>query len=471
MTSIFRDLVRKALVYGLGSSLNSLASFLLIPFFIHRLTSAEYGRFALAEMMINLMYILLGLGMNVALLSRYQRLEPDERTRLIGSVFALLLITTLGIEGVYLACVWLFGDRVFPSLGHEPLLLVAAITSVEVVWLLFGTVFRAQGAAWRFITGSAVQVMVSLVATIVLIVTRGYREEGILYGRLIGDGALVLFLSPQLVRYRPRLQLGPALALLRIGLPLIPATFGSTWVLMSPRYLIDWFGGNGDVGVFAMSTKIASVMSVGFVQPFATAWIVALFKVHERPDARRIYARTLTYYILVGAAMSLALGLAAPTIVHVLDRNTFPLSVHIIAAMALCYVMSGLMHPLILGPYLKERTTAVLPPFLLSTVLIVAIGIPATQLWGAFGTSLALIAVYLVQSVTLGWVSHRLYPVGYEWGRIAKVIAAAAVAFAAARLAGWAAPAMFLALLVGLLAVLRFPHPDELDALRSWRRA
>ena len=65
MKSVFRDLLAKGLTYGLGSSLNSLASFLLIPFFIHRLNAAEYGRFALAEMLINLLGILLGLGMNV----------------------------------------------------------------------------------------------------------------------------------------------------------------------------------------------------------------------------------------------------------------------------------------------------------------------------------------------------------------------------------------------------------------------
>ena len=143
------------------------------------------------------------------MLSRYHRLDAGERIRLIGGVFSLLLCTTVGIEGVYLASMWLWGGRILPGVGHESLLLVSAITSVEAIWLLFGTVFRAEGAAWAFIAGSSVQVVVGLVSTIVLIVGRGYRDEGILYGRLIGDLALVLFLLPQLLRYRPRLISDP----------------------------------------------------------------------------------------------------------------------------------------------------------------------------------------------------------------------------------------------------------------------
>ena len=225
--------------------------------------------------------------------------------------------------------------------------------------------------------------------------------------------------------------------------------------------------------MFAMSTKIASLLSFAFVQPFATAWVVALFKIHERADAKRIYARTLTYYVLVGTMLSLALGLAAPQLVHVLGRDSFPLSVGIITAMALCYVMSGLMHPLILGPYLQERTTAVLPPFVLSTVLIIGLGIPFTYLWGAAGTTLALLVVYVVQSAALGWISQRLYPIAYEWRRIAKLVVAAAIAFATAHVvfrdvtgsAGWLAPALYVALLLGLLSMLRFPERDEVQAL------
>ena len=71
MKSALRELTSKGLVYGLGASFNGLVSFLLIPFFTGRLSATEYGRYAIAEMVLNLILVLLGLGMNVAILARY----------------------------------------------------------------------------------------------------------------------------------------------------------------------------------------------------------------------------------------------------------------------------------------------------------------------------------------------------------------------------------------------------------------
>ena len=62
MKSAIQDLAAKGLIYGLGASFNGLVSFLLIPFFTHRLTAGEYGRYALAEMVLNLLLVLLGMG-------------------------------------------------------------------------------------------------------------------------------------------------------------------------------------------------------------------------------------------------------------------------------------------------------------------------------------------------------------------------------------------------------------------------
>src|SRR5437762_7802400 len=155
----------------------------------------------------------------------------------------------------------------------------------------------------------------------------GYRDEGILVGRLLGDATLFgAVLLPQLGRYRLTGQLAPARDLLRIGVPLIPATFASMWVLNAPRYFLQWYGSVADVGVFAMSSRMAGVIQLLYIQPFAMAWMVSLFTIFKRPDAPRIYARVLTYYVLLGATLALTVGLLAQVLVPMFARQRFPLS-------------------------------------------------------------------------------------------------------------------------------------------------
>lgn len=475
MKTVIRDLVGKSVIYGLGSSLNGLAGFVLIPFFMKRLTAVEYGRYALAEMLLNLLVVLLGMGMNVALLSRWPRVEAADRREFVGSLFSLMLITTLGIELLFSLLMLAAGHLLMPGVGRELFLLVSVVSALETIWLLFATLYRAEGAAWRFISASLIQVCGGLVATVVMIVKLGMREEGILYGRLTGDCLVLLFLLPHIVRYHPRLSLKPARDLLKIGLPLVPATFASIWVSMSPRYFVEWFGSTADVGMFAMSSKIAGLMSIGFVQPFAMAWMVAIFKIYQRPDAQRIYARILTYYLLVGGVLALSLGIAAPQIAALLGKKSFPLSPEVITLMALAYVASGLMYPINIGPYVKESTRRVLPVFALATGGSLVFGCMFTLWWGVRGAAIALLSVYAVQNMLLSKVSNALYPFELEWRRIVKTTIALSGGYTVAAILlpslgsrhAWL-PSVFFPVVVAVwLIVLGFFDQSEVQAFKS----
>src|SRR2546425_68252 len=250
MRSALREIAGKGVVYGLGASFNGVVGFILIPFFTHRLTAAEYGRFAIAEMVLNLILVLLGLGMNVAILARYPSVPPEERRAFFGGVLSFMLVAIVVLEAVFLTLALQWGTVIASVLDMRMFFLVAAISAIETVWLVFATQYRAEGRAWAYIGASAFQASVGLVATIYLISRLGYREDGILIGRLIGNAALLaIVLLPQIVRYPLGNGFATGKDLLRIGLPLIPATFSTMWVMTSPRHFIEWFRSISDVGV------------------------------------------------------------------------------------------------------------------------------------------------------------------------------------------------------------------------------
>ena len=103
MKAVLQELASKGAIYGLGASFNSLVGFLLIPFFTKQLTATEYGRYAIAEMVLNLSLALLGLGMNVAILARYPSIPPEHRDRFFGSILSFMLLWTLFFEMLFLA--------------------------------------------------------------------------------------------------------------------------------------------------------------------------------------------------------------------------------------------------------------------------------------------------------------------------------------------------------------------------------
>src|SRR5213593_3046804 len=114
MKSALGELTSKGLVYGLGASFNGLVSFILIPFFTNRLSATEYGRYAIAEMVLNLILVLLALGMNVAILARYPSLAPQDRDKFFGSVLSFMLLWIITFEAAFLGLARLFGGTAVP---------------------------------------------------------------------------------------------------------------------------------------------------------------------------------------------------------------------------------------------------------------------------------------------------------------------------------------------------------------------
>jgi O-antigen/teichoic acid export membrane protein len=405
--------------------------------------------------------------MNVAILARYPKLSDEERRPFLSSVLGLLLVTTLGAEALFLLIASLFGRLILSELTLESYLLVMGISAAETMWLFFATVYRAEGAAWQYITASAFQSCVSLVLTLVLIARLGCRENGLLYGRLIADAGLMLLLARKWVRYRPSFRLGPAIALSKVGLPMVPATFASMWVTMSPRFFLERFGTTADVGQFAIDSKLAGVVSLVFVQPFAMAWMAILPRIAHRDDAKRAYGRVITLYVLAGGTVALAMAWGAPLLAQILGRDNFTISPSVILLLSFATVAMGLMYPVNIGPYVREQTTRMMPVFVASMALSLPAGWIFVRAWGVTGAALELLLVYLIQGLVLGYVSQRMYPVTIEWSRIARVLVVLVASHALTHsLVGaalpWWGPPLQLALLVGGTALTRVISVEEL---------
>jgi O-antigen/teichoic acid export membrane protein len=478
MKSTITLLATDSLIYGVGSALNGLAGFVLLPVLIKALSAQEYGRYALAEMFLNLFLVVVGMGQTTVFPGQYFGTPEDQRPRLVGGVLALLLLLSMALALMFIAALTLVGGRLAPELPRQFYWLIAMIAVLEALWGVCATLLRIQNHRWRFITVSVVQFLGSLTTTIILITFWRKREEAILYGRLFADLLLILLLLPGVWSCLFDINWRGASRTAKLGLPLIPATLATVWVAMSPRFFLEQFSDARAIGIYAMSTKVSGLAALFFVQPFAMAWTVLLFKVQHQPFPQRIYARILTYYWVVGLTLALSIGIAAPYLVSLLRGEHFPLSDTVILLTALATIVSGLMYPVNVGIYLRNQTAQVLPTFLTCAASILVVGSILASRWGGEGAALSLLIVYLLQAFMLGRLNRRLYPISWEWTRIAKATAALLAAYFLVRqirLAheAWSAgvmPLIFLLVAAGALGLLRFFDVSEIGVLRNMIR-
>ncbi len=205
------------------------------------------------------------------------------------------------------------------------------------------------------------------------------------------------------------------------------------WAMdLSDRYILRLFRGLGEVAVYGVGYKFGMVLQVAVVWPFQLAWPAFSFAISRQPGHRETYARTLTYLTAVSVFALLVLSLGAraalPTLVGEAFRDAYP----VIPVVALAYAFNGVQYCVSPGVHLAGRTKYLSGLALLAAVANVGLNLVLIPRFGMMGAAWSTALAFLFLALTTAAVSQRVYPIRYEYGRLAKVIVAGVLVYAAA---------------------------------------
>jgi O-antigen/teichoic acid export membrane protein len=150
----------------------------------------------------------------------------------------------------------------------------------------------------------------------------------------------------------------------------------------------------------------------------------------------------------------------------------------IVPVILLGYVFSGMYAVVTAGLYIQKKTSVL--PWIAGAgaVVNVAVCMFAVRHWARVGVAWATPIAYGLMAVLGAWQAEQVYPVPYEWGRLARLALIVGAIFAADRwlgMQGWgssqpAAWGIKFALLLAfplVLWVTRFVRPTEIQTLKS----
>ena len=113
--ALIGKLASQGAIFGFGAALNSIAGVILIPFYMRYLSASEYGVFALFELVLLVLFVFFGMGLNITLLSRWHKIAEADKSRLAGSLVSCAIISIF-TSGVLIT---VFAAYMFPSLRWQ----------------------------------------------------------------------------------------------------------------------------------------------------------------------------------------------------------------------------------------------------------------------------------------------------------------------------------------------------------------
>jgi O-antigen/teichoic acid export membrane protein len=414
-------------IYLLFWFLQVLVAALATPVATRLLGPGEYGTFAAANAVMQVLFVLGGCGLQVAVQKYFEDRGPDAARRLLTlSIVAAVGITALAhVTGPLWSEPLGFGDYE----GAVRLAVLWAGSSAVTAALL--AMLRSQDRLLAFSCVSLLQSVVAEVLSLLLLVVLEPTGEAFVLGRLVAQVAAVA-LGIALTRLR-RLRVADlplAKGALVFGLPLVPAMLGSFVLGAADRFLIQEQLGQVAVAQYSVAYNIAALPML-VLSVLNSVWLPRFFAVGTGADGDAVVtaSRDALYRLL--APVMVGLSVAAPLVLRLWappeyrpDELLLVTAVVIVSAVPYTAGLSATRTLLA-----ASRTRMIAGSALVASVVNVLLNLWWIPVWGILGAALATAVAYSVQHLML-LLPTRGRPRSSTYTGLAQTLAGVALALA-----------------------------------------
>ena len=448
------------LIYGLGGIVSRILAVLLLPLYTSYLRGGGFGKIETVTAFTTVLVIVLRFGISTAFFRFYFDSKDDAyRTLVVRTSFWFTM--TMATAGLVLGCIFASELALWLRLGDDPWLVRAAFVGLwaQMNYEQLTSLFRVEERAVAFVAASLANVLITIGATLVLVVGLHKGPTGAIVGNFLGTLAVYF---PLLIYRRYQLGLEFSRELLRqmnkFGIPLVPSALALWVVNFVDRFFLAVFKGQVEVGVYSVAVRISSVI-VFIMIAFRLAWPAFAYSIEDEQEAKRTYAFVLTYLLFLCSWISLALGLLAPWLVRLLaPKPEFARASEAVALLAFASTLYAGYTVIAIGIGRARKTQ--LNWIVTGTAAVVNIGLNFALIppFGMIGAAVSTAVAYFVLFLGMTWNAQRVWPVAYQWRRVVT----AGLAAVALVVAGKLLDVPLVAALVLIAAYPRRPAPARL---------
>jgi O-antigen/teichoic acid export membrane protein len=474
-----KRLLATGAAYQFGDIVAKGIALVTIPLYTRYVSPAGYGAAATLLTAVILASVFLRVGVGEAFIRFYFDDSDVARRERIARTATATVAWTSTVAAVI--AVVFSGALSRLILGfHDPLLIDCAIvglwafTNLEMAYAQL----RVDERARAYIYASGANVGMTVAFTVTLVVFAGEGARGLLLGNFGASALVVLGLWFILRRrFSLRIRMGDLRAMLRFGLPTVPADASVYALQVADRFYLYRGYSHAAAGDYSVALQFATVVFV-VVRGFQYAWPPLAYSIESDAEAAKLYSLVTTYFLLATGVVVAAVALLGRWIVRLLAAPHYFGAHAALPWLALGWTLYGLYQVMIVITGRARVTARNLPAAAVGLAVNVALLLLLVPHGGAglgiAGAGIALCGAYVAMLAVMHLLTRNLFDVGFQWRRLAQLTAIlAAVAVTGELLlprngvAGLALRVLWLALVPALLLLTRFFGPEERAQARA----
>jgi O-antigen/teichoic acid export membrane protein len=407
-------------VYGLGGLISRILAVLLLPLYTSYLGPTGFGKIETVVAFTTVLVILLRMGISSAFF-RFYFDSKDEQHRTLVVRTSFWFTITMATAG--LVAGWALADPLAHALrlGDDPWLVRAAFVGLwaQMNYEQLTSLFRVEERSTAFVVASVANVLITVGATVLLVVVLDKGPTGAVVGNFIGTLTVYVVLLGYR-RYQLGLQFSRDLLrqMNRFGMPLVPSALALWAINFIDRIFIAHYKDQAEVGVYSVAVRIASAV-VFLMIAFRLAWPAFAYSIEDDREAKRTYSYVLTYLLFVCCWVSVALGVLAPWLVDLLaPKPAFQRAADAVALLSFAATAYAGYTVVAIGIGRARQTQFNWIVTGIAALINVVLNVILIPPYGMIGAAIATVAAYVALFVLMVLNSQRVYPVAYQWRRV-----------------------------------------------------
>ncbi len=435
MIDKLKSLSKDTLIYGSSTIIGRFLNFFLIPFYTHKFLPAEYGIVAILYSYIAILNVFFSIGLESGYMKFASTLETGTKKQNFSNPYIIVFLNSLFLS----ALIFIFSSQLTEIFQIENK--YSYLIRYSALILLFDTIIlipfaylRLHNKAKTFAGIKTVNIVINVILNFILISYLNFGIEAVFISNLISSVITFIFLLPVLkVNFDLSFSRDLVSELLRFSIPYIPAGIAANLVQIIDRPILKYLTDDKTVGIYQANYKLGIFMML-VVSMFEFAWRPFFLNNAKDPDAKNIFSKVLTLFVLLSSFFFLIISVFIGDIVKIdlpfgynLIGKGYWAGLSIVPVVLFAYLLNGMYVNFMAGIYI-EKKTKYLPLITglgaVSNIIANFILIPKLSYMGA---AIATLISYLIMMLGIYYVSNKYYKVNYEYKKIGLIFLSLAI--------------------------------------------
>ncbi|APZ95001.1 oligosaccharide flippase family protein [Fuerstiella marisgermanici] len=425
-----RDLLKHSSIYMIGQILTRMASVLLLPFYTHVLSPADYGITAILDLTAAILSTFIAGGM-VSAVTRHHFDGDDEkhhdRVWWTGLTMVATVCTIISLT-MYMGRQVLADVTLGPEVANGAWFYTLSILTLwfTVIGMIIDAYLRALKWSGVFVAISLGRLLFNVGINVYMLVVLKLGVEGLLIGNLTATIVHTAVLGMVFIKSRGRYVLDKVIGqqMFHFAAPLVFTAIASMAMHEADRYFLRIWESMDEVGIYSLAHKIGFAVNTLCLLPFISIWHVAIYDIERMPNASEVFAKFFGWFTSGMGILLLGAALTVHPVLPWLTPDAYGEAIDLISVVLLGFFVFGLSFMFEVPSLLTRKTRLMLPGSVAGLVVNVAANMALIPIMGSWGAAWAGVLTYLVYSFCILFACRTVMKIEYPWLKSAATSAA-----------------------------------------------